>query len=121
VLPTAWSEHPWFTCARAHRLIAVGSLKEQKDYPTLLAAVKKVRDSGTAVSLLILGTGPLQSDLEEQRRALGLEGPRAFWWLRDRPGAILPRGGPFRSLVGLGGVRECHRRGIGGGHASCID
>jgi glycosyltransferase involved in cell wall biosynthesis len=94
VLPTAWSEHPWFTCARAHRLIAVGSLKEQKDYPTLLAAVKKVRDSGTAVSLLILGTGPLQSDLEEQRRALGLEDHVHF-------GGFVTDPGPFYRAAGL--------------------
>lgn len=71
-VPTTWSEHPWFKRPRARRLIAVGSLKEQKDFPTLLSAVKKVVDSGTDVSLLILGAGPLQGELEERRRALGL-------------------------------------------------
>lgn len=71
--PEAWTEHPWLTRPHSRRLIAVGSLKEQKDYPTLLQAMKQVIDAGEDVSLLVLGTGPLQASLEQQCRSLGLD------------------------------------------------
>jgi len=93
-VPAIWSGHPWFKYRRAHRLIAVGSLKEQKDYPTLLAAIKKVVESGTDVSLLILGTGSLQGELEEQRRALGLKDHVHF-------GGFVSAPGPFYRAAGL--------------------
>lgn len=71
-VPDSWLRHPWFMRDRAQRLIAVGSLKEQKDYPTLLSSMSKLVNSGEDVSLLILGVGPLLSKLEAQRSALGL-------------------------------------------------
>ena len=73
-LPVSDPVGVWLKTERAHRLIAVGSLKDQKDYPTLIASVKKIHDAGVEVSLLILGTGPLQGNLERQCRDLGLDG-----------------------------------------------
>ena len=54
------------------RLIAVGSLKPAKDYPTLLRAVAKLR-SQMEVSLLIVGEGPQRADLEALSRDLALQ------------------------------------------------
>ena len=85
-IPYTWSRHPWFTDSHALRLISVGSLKVQKDYPTLLSAVKKVVNSGLDVSLLILGTGPLLSELKERRRSLGLEDHVHFGGFVSDPG-----------------------------------
>lgn len=94
VVPSSWLSHPWFKYPPARRLLAVGSLKPQKDYPTLLSAVKGVVDSGTDVSLLILGTGPLQDELGERRRELSLEGHVHF-------GGFVTDPGPFYRAAGL--------------------
>ena len=93
-VPTTWAVHPWFGYPRGKRLLAVGSLKAAKDYPTLLSAVRKVIDSGTDVSLLILGAGPLLSELEKNRRALGLESDVHF-------GGFVLDPGPFYRAAGL--------------------
>ncbi|RZU99099.1 glycosyltransferase [Spiribacter vilamensis] len=89
-----WNDHPWMKSPPSQRLLAVGSVKPAKDYPTLLSAVKNVVRSGTDVSLLILGTGPLQAELEERRQALGLEGHVHF-------GGFVPDPGPFYRAAGL--------------------
>ncbi len=72
-IPESWKEHPWVNCADSHRLLSVGSLKQAKDYPTLLHSVKMLVDSGCDVSLLILGNGPLQAQLEELCLAIGID------------------------------------------------
>ncbi len=93
-LPAIWTEHPWFKHPRARRLIAVGTLKAQKDYPTLLSAVKGLADYDIDASLLILGSGPLQGELEELRSALGLEDRVHF-------GGFVSDPGPFYRAAGL--------------------
>jgi glycosyltransferase involved in cell wall biosynthesis len=47
------------------RILAVGALKSEKNYPLLLRALAKVRER-MLVSLLILGDGPLREALEVQ-------------------------------------------------------
>ena len=93
-VPNTWIGQGWFSHPLAKRLIAVGSLKEQKDYPTLLSSVKRVVDAGQDVSLLILGTGPLEGELEDQRRALGLEDHVHF-------GGFVSDPGPYYRAAGL--------------------
>lgn len=64
-MPTAWAEG-------AHdKLIAVGTLKPIKDYPTLLKAFAKLRAKRDA-RLLILGEGEERAALEAQIASLGL-------------------------------------------------
>lgn len=53
------------------RLIAVGSLKSQKDYPTLLHALVRLRSACDA-RLLLLGEGPERATLEALVDELGL-------------------------------------------------
>lgn len=93
-VPDIWQGHWWMKRPQSQRVLAVGSLKPAKDYPTLLSAIRKLVDSGMEVALLILGTGPLQGELEEQRRALGLEEHVHF-------GGFVSDPGPFYRAAGL--------------------
>ena len=47
------------------RLVAVGTLKQPKGYMRLLKIVKRLRDEEYTVHLYVLGTGPLQQEMEE--------------------------------------------------------
>eukprot|EP01037_Dinobryon_pediforme_P016824 gene16824-17005_t len=61
-------------CLGSHkRLLAVGTLKEIKDFPTLLQALKFV-SAEIDVKLLILGEGSCRALLERQVIELGLDG-----------------------------------------------
>lgn len=64
------ADDPWAE-AGDPKIIAIGSLKEQKDYPTLLEAFARLVKERPA-RLLILGQGSLRASLEEKARALGL-------------------------------------------------
>ena len=65
-------DHPWFKTDQPPVLIAVGRLQMQKDFPTLLHAFAKVRQTRPA-RLLILGEGKERAMLEELVKSLGLE------------------------------------------------
>jgi glycosyltransferase involved in cell wall biosynthesis len=55
------------------RIIAVGTLKPQKDHKTLITAFARLRAT-TPVKLTILGDGALRAELEEHTRRLGVDG-----------------------------------------------
>jgi glycosyltransferase involved in cell wall biosynthesis len=57
--------------ANTKRILAVGALKAEKNYPLLLRALTRVRERMPA-SLLILGDGPLRGALELQVADMGL-------------------------------------------------
>lgn len=65
-------EHPWFDDGGPPVVLAVGRLDYFKDYPTLLRAFAKVRET-TKARLLILGEGDQRAALESITRELGLE------------------------------------------------
>lgn len=54
------------------KIIAVGALKDAKDYPTMLLAFERLTQC-TDAELLILGEGENRKQIEEQRYSLGLE------------------------------------------------
>lgn len=54
------------------RLLFVGRLTQQKSPQTLLNALSVVRRQGMLLTLQIVGSGPLQAELEQQVRDLGL-------------------------------------------------
>jgi glycosyltransferase involved in cell wall biosynthesis len=93
-LSDTWREHPWLKTNQSSRILAVGSLKPQKDYPTLLRAMRRLRHDGQQRELLILGTGPLEPDLRAQRDALGLSDVVHF-------GGFVSDPGPFYRAAGL--------------------
>ncbi|HEY1291945.1 MAG TPA: glycosyltransferase [Chloroflexota bacterium] len=60
------------------RLVHVGTLTPVKDQATLLRAFACVRRAGVPATLDIVGSGPLQCNLERQARELGLDGSLRF-------------------------------------------
>ena len=55
------------------RLIAVGTLKKSKGYMRLLSIIRRLRNNKYPVHLYILGTGPLQSEMENYIRSYELQ------------------------------------------------
>lgn len=94
LLPESKNCRSWIDHAPGRRVLAVGSLKSAKDYPTMLRAVRRVVDSCGNISLLILGTGPLQNDLEGLICSLGLDDHVHF-------GGFVSDPGPFYRAAGL--------------------
>lgn len=68
--PSQTTAH-WPAGAR-HRVLAVGNLRWQKDYPTLLNAFRHLRDQGCDAELVILGEGPERARLEQLIQTLNL-------------------------------------------------
>lgn len=74
--------------------LAVGRLEPVKDYPTLLKAMTEVRRPS---QLVVLGEGPLESDLAQMAGRLGLErrvrfmgfDPDVRRWMRAADGFVL--------------------------------
>lgn len=66
-LPHAWRD------ATGDRILAVGTLKAIKDFPTLLHAIAKLRQKRDA-RLVILGDGDERPALEQLTASLGLQG-----------------------------------------------
>lgn len=74
--PEAALPHDWWQ-GEHRRLLAVGTLTDIKDYPTLLRALVRVRERCDA-RLLVLGEGEARGALEALTAELGLSG-RVFW------------------------------------------
>ena len=70
-------DHPWFAPGSPPVLLSVGRLARQKDFPTLLNAFARVRDT-FPVRLLILGEGRQRARLEALVLSLGIAGDVAF-------------------------------------------
>ena len=67
--------------------LAVGRLREQKDYPTLLNAFQQLGD--TSGRLLIAGRGPLQGQLQQLTDRLGMARQVTFLGVREDIPALL--------------------------------
>lgn len=65
-------EHPWFAPGELPVILGVGKLEKQKDFPSLIRAFAKVRQSKPS-RLVILGWGPDRPKLEALIQELGLE------------------------------------------------
>jgi len=64
-------DHPWFKPGERPVILGVGRLQEQKDFPTLIRAFAKVRQTCPS-RLVILGYGPDRPQLEALVQELGL-------------------------------------------------
>ena len=62
---------PWPSVA-SPRLLAIGRMKDAKDYPTLLRAFAKLAAADTRPTLAILGTGPEEDRVRSLVQKLGL-------------------------------------------------
>jgi glycosyltransferase involved in cell wall biosynthesis len=65
------------------RVGIIGRLVKQKDYPTLLKAIKQVLDSGVEVELFIVGEGMEKDNLVELTLELGIN--KRVHWLGRTP------------------------------------
>lgn len=83
-------DHPWFAPGEPPVILAVGRLVQQKDYPTLLRAFVEVR-ARRGCRLVILGKGPLRSELEGLARQLGVAEDTALPGFVDNPYAYMAR------------------------------
>ncbi len=77
------------------RIAAVGRLTEQKDYPTLLHAVKQLCEEGVNAHLIVFGEGPDAQKLKVLARRLNLQG-RIEWrgWVAS-PHALMSESDAF--------------------------
>lgn len=69
--------------------LAVGRLEEQKDYPTMLAAMVRALGLRPDARLLVVGVGPLQDALEREAGVLGLGDAVRFLGIRKDVPALM--------------------------------
>jgi len=86
--------HPWFAPGQPPVVVGIGRLERQKDFPTLIRAVARVRRS-RPVRLLILGEGGKRPALEALVHELGLEEDVALPGFVENPYAYLARAQVF--------------------------
>ena len=93
-------EHPWFgtpgqsEAGHSRILLGVGRLTPQKDFPTLLRALKLVRQ-GHDVRLVILGEGEERPHLESLVKELSLESCVSMPGVVKNPYAYMARADQF--------------------------
>jgi glycosyltransferase involved in cell wall biosynthesis len=75
------------------RIVAVGRLVEQKDYPTLLKAFKMISEKN--IQLIILGKGSLEQSLKEMCKRLGIENKVFFLGFKKNPYKYMRRSDVF--------------------------
>lgn len=94
-------EDPWFAPGGPPVILGVGRLVAQKDFPTLLKAFARVRQTHEA-RLMILGEGPDRRALEAQALELGLEGQVRLPGFVSKPASYMAHS----SVFVLSSVRE---------------
>lgn len=67
----------------------VANLRANKDYPTMLAAARRLADAGEPVQFVSVGQGPLARELEKERDELGLAERFRFLGYREDPIRVL--------------------------------
>jgi len=82
--------HPWFETKDIPVVVGAGRLTKQKDYPTLLRAIAKVRED-TPVRLIVLGEGDERASLEQLAKSLNLSNDVDFLGFVDNPYAYMKR------------------------------
>jgi glycosyltransferase involved in cell wall biosynthesis len=70
-------------------IATVANLRANKDYPTMLAAARRLADTGDPGCFVSVGQGPLAEDLEATRERLGLGERFRFLGYRDDPVRVL--------------------------------
>ena len=83
-------DHPWLVVKKAPVVLAVGRLDIQKDYPTLLKALKIVLDK-IKVKLIILGSGPEYQRLEQLIQQLELQDSVDLYGFENNPYKFMAR------------------------------
>lgn len=87
-------EHPWFAPGQPPVVLAVGKLKRQKDFSTLLRAFARARGQ-RHVRLIILGEGEERHALEHLARVLGVAEDVCLPGFTENPYTWMARAGVF--------------------------
>lgn len=86
--------HPWLEPGQPPVLLAVGRLRFQKDFPTLIKAFALVHNR-RPVRLVILGGGPVRYQLQDMITALGVESDVCLLGYTENPFAWMARASMF--------------------------
>ncbi len=70
-------------------VVTVANLRANKDYPTMLAAARRLTDAGEPVRFMSVGQGPLAVQLEQERDRLSLGDRFHFLGYREDPVRVL--------------------------------
>ncbi len=76
-------------------VVTVANLRANKDYPTMLAAARRMVDGGVPVTFLSVGQGPLEAELDQLRDGLGLGDRFRFLGYQSDPIEVLAAGDVF--------------------------
>lgn len=95
------AEHPWFGADQPPVVLGAGRLVAPKDFPTLIKAFARVRETREA-RLMIIGEGPERSALESLIREQGLDGSVLLPGFASNPVALMAGASAFV----LSSVRE---------------
>ena len=87
-------DHPWFREGDPSVVLSVGRLTTQKDFPTLLEAFRRVSAERSS-RLVILGEGPMRSELVAQVQTLGLQDSVSLPGWMENPFAFMARAALF--------------------------
>ena len=87
-------DHPWFDQGEVPVVLAMGRLTAQKDFPTLLRAMARVR-TRMPLRLLLLGEGEERERLQQLVRQLGLIGEVSLPGFVSNPFALLAHASLF--------------------------
>lgn len=82
--------HPWLEDGQTPVFITVGRLVPQKNHELLLEALALLREQAPA-RLLVLGQGPLRTQLASKARSLGVEAAVDFLGFRENPLPLIKR------------------------------
>jgi len=92
VLPV---NHPWLQNKKCPVILCVGRLGVEKDFPTMLKALKLIIEKGVAVRLLILGEGLERKNLEQRIAQLDLKEHVSMPGYTDNPYAYMSKADIF--------------------------
>ena len=70
-------------------MLAVGSLTRQKGYFDLFSALHNLQDSAGSFKLVVVGSGPLEQELQKEAGKLGLGDKVIFWGRSDDVPAMM--------------------------------
>ncbi|MEO9649043.1 MAG: glycosyltransferase [Sulfitobacter pontiacus] len=114
-------EHPWLATPEdaARTIISVGRLDRQKDFPTLLRSVHKLRKTRPDLRVIILGEGPDRTRIAAAATTLGLElgqgGQVDLPGFTTNPYAYMSRAALFVSSSEWEGFGNVHVEALGCG------
>lgn len=89
VQATETVDHSWLTDKQFPVLLAIGRLKPQKDFATLIRGFAELKRSQPGVRLIILGQGPQRDALEQLSITLGVAEDVDFPGFRSNPYAFM--------------------------------